>query len=57
VADRVYGKKKASIPVGRQMLHAWRLRLKLPGEGQAREFEAPLPGDFASALGLLRARG
>jgi 23S rRNA pseudouridine1911/1915/1917 synthase len=57
VADRVYGKKKASLWAGRQMLHAWRLRLTLPGEAEAREFEAPLPEDFVSALGLLRARG
>jgi 23S rRNA pseudouridine1911/1915/1917 synthase len=57
VADRVYGMKKASIPVGRQMLHAWRLRLALPDETEAREFKAPLPEDFVSALARLRARG
>ncbi len=57
VADRVYGKKKASLPVGRHLLHAWKLRLTLPGESEACEFEAPLPEDFLSALRLLRARG
>jgi 23S rRNA pseudouridine1911/1915/1917 synthase len=56
VADRVYGKKKASLPVGRQMLHASRLRLTLPGAAEAREFEAPLPEDFVSALGMARQR-
>jgi 23S rRNA pseudouridine1911/1915/1917 synthase len=57
VADRVYGKRKASLPAGRHLLHAWKVRLTLPGEAEAREFEAPLPEDFLSALRLLRARG
>ena len=57
VGDRVYGKKKATLPVSRQMLHAWKLRLVIPDEVDAREFEAPLPEDFILALELLRARG
>ena len=27
VGDTVYGRRKPTLPVGRQMLHAWRLRL------------------------------
>jgi 23S rRNA pseudouridine1911/1915/1917 synthase len=40
--------------VGRQMLHAWKLKITLPGEDAPREFEAPLPEDFQTLLdGLL----
>ena len=54
VGDTVYGRRKPTLPVGRQMLHAWRLRLTLPGEAEGRGFEAPLPEDFAGALDRLR---
>lgn len=53
VGDTVYGRKRPSLPVARQMLHAWRLRLRLPEEDEARTFEAPLPDDFAAVLDLL----
>jgi 23S rRNA pseudouridine1911/1915/1917 synthase len=55
VGDPVYGRRKPTVPVGRQMLHAWRLRLCLPGEAEARQFEARLPADFLAALAGLRA--
>ena len=57
VGDRVYGRRKPSLAVSRQMLHAWKARLILPGEDEAREFEAPIPEDFALALEQLRVRG
>jgi 23S rRNA pseudouridine1911/1915/1917 synthase len=50
VGDRVYGKKKDSLSVERQMLHAW--RLKLPNRDA---FEAPTPEDFAQALNMAKA--
>jgi 23S rRNA pseudouridine1911/1915/1917 synthase len=39
---------------GRQMLHAWKLKIALPGEEEPREFEAPLPEDFQTLLDILR---
>jgi hypothetical protein len=36
------------------MLHAWRLKITLPGENMPREFEAPLPEDFQALLDSLR---
>ena len=51
VGDRLYG--KASALVGRQFLHAWRLGFRLPASGRYQEFESPLPGDLAEALGAL----
>ena len=42
VGDALYGSRVA----GRLLLHAYRLRLRLPGEKQARTFRAPLPARF-----------
>jgi 23S rRNA pseudouridine1911/1915/1917 synthase len=54
--DRVYGKHstQAPIPLPRQMLHAWRLKIILPGEIEPRLLEAPIPKDFQEALDALR---
>jgi len=54
VGDRVYGRRAPSLGAARHMLHAARLRLTLPGEREAREFEAPLPEDMLAALSALR---
>jgi 23S rRNA pseudouridine1911/1915/1917 synthase len=51
--DRVYGLRHPSLPTSRQMLHAWRLRLRLPGAEDAEHaFEAPLPPDMIQAIAL-----
>jgi 23S rRNA pseudouridine1911/1915/1917 synthase len=52
--DRVYGHRRPVVEAPRQMLHAWRLRLVLPGESEPREFEAPVPKDFEGVLAELR---
>jgi 23S rRNA pseudouridine1911/1915/1917 synthase len=64
VGDRVYGPPSHSphfpkgnggrTEGGRQMLHAWRLKITLPGETEPREFEAPLAEDFQTLLDQLR---
>jgi 23S rRNA pseudouridine1911/1915/1917 synthase len=50
VGDTVYGRKKPSLPVGRQFLHAHRLSITIPGEDQERTFEAPLAPDLEEIL-------
>ena len=55
VADRVYGRRKPSLPLKRHFLHAWKLRLLLPGEDEPREFTADLPADLQRILETLRA--
>jgi 23S rRNA pseudouridine1911/1915/1917 synthase len=67
--DTVYGKRRPPLVPsflggkwgeekgGRQMLHAWRLKITLPGEDAPREFEAPLPEDFQRQLEMLRSPG
>jgi 23S rRNA pseudouridine1911/1915/1917 synthase len=39
-----------------QALHAWRLGLYRPGDGEFIEFSAPLPEDFRNALETLKRR-
>ena len=54
IGDRVYGKSaldKRLVPVpGRQMLHAWRLKLWHPVLNRPISFEAPIPEDMSAYL-------
>jgi 23S rRNA pseudouridine1911/1915/1917 synthase len=54
VGDTIYGKKVATIELGRHFLHAARISVRLPGEKELRTFEAPLPDELQKALDLLR---
>ncbi len=54
VGDRVYGRRRPTLPVARQQLHAWRLSFQLPGEQERRTFEAPIPVDIREAIRLAR---
>jgi len=54
VGDRIYGRRKPTLAVTRQQLHSWRLSLVVPGEYQARMFEAAIPADFQEAIDLAR---
>lgn len=65
VGDQTYGhpprRRLASIVLdrlargfGRQALHAWRIRLRLPSTGEVITLEAPLPDDLTA---LVRAAG
>jgi 23S rRNA pseudouridine1911/1915/1917 synthase len=51
VGDSVYGKQHLAAYFPRQALHAFRLGLTHPHTGDACEWEAPLPEDFAALLG------
>ena len=50
VGDRVYGRRHPSLPLKRQFLHAARLRIRIPGETELSEYEAPLPVDLTDIL-------
>ncbi len=54
VGDTVYGRKKPSLEMRRHFLHSFRLNITLPGEDQARWFEAPLPEELRQILETLR---
>jgi len=51
LGDKVYAARQAK-DFPRQMLHAWKLGFCHPRSGEWRDFEAPLPDDFATALKL-----
>ena len=55
VGDAVYGKKKFSVELERHFLHAYRLKITLPGEKETRLFEAPMPEELERVLITLRA--
>ena len=57
VGDEVYGRKKFSVEISRHFLHASRLKIVLPGEREARLFEAPLPRELERVLVLLHNEG
>lgn len=52
VGDPVYGRRADPSGLGRQFLHAWRLRVRLPHAGE-RTFTAPLAADLKDYLGSL----
>jgi 23S rRNA pseudouridine1911/1915/1917 synthase len=54
VGDTVYGLRPPTLALDRHFLHAARITIELPGEGQARAFEAALPGELEDVLAALR---
>ena len=51
--DRIYGRRKKSLDIPRFFLHAYKLRIKLPGESETTEFTAPLAADLKAILTTL----
>ncbi|MCC6148479.1 MAG: RluA family pseudouridine synthase [Anaerolineaceae bacterium] len=51
--DTLYGRRRPSVEINRQFLHAGRLTIRIPG-GEERTFEAPLPEELESVLAFLR---
>jgi 23S rRNA pseudouridine1911/1915/1917 synthase len=56
VGDEIYGRKKSSVEINRHFLHAYRLKIILPGEKKPKFFEAPLPEELQHVLITLRAQ-
>jgi len=56
VGDTVYGRKNPSLPIHRQFLHAYELKITLPGEKMPRTFQAELPEDLVMVLSDLPAK-
>jgi 23S rRNA pseudouridine1911/1915/1917 synthase len=56
VGDKIYGRKRPSVEINRHFLHAYRLRIILPGEKEPRVFEAVLPSELESVLMALRSQ-
>jgi 23S rRNA pseudouridine1911/1915/1917 synthase len=56
VGDKIYGRRRPSLAIRRQFLHAARVSLRLAGETEPRSFEAPVPNDLVEILDTLRQR-
>lgn len=56
VGDKVYGHRKQLVDLDRHFLHAARLKIILPGENEARTFDAPLPSELQNVLNSLRTK-
>jgi len=50
VGDSVYGKRNSTVTIDRHFLHAFQLKIILPGEKSPREFEADLPEELKNVL-------
>lgn len=53
VGDTIYGRRKSTLPINRHFLHAYSLRIKIPGETNPRTFKANLPEELKKALDSL----
>jgi len=52
--DTIYGKHKSTVELNRHFLHAYKLKIILPGEEKPRVFEAGMPVELESVLKLMR---
>lgn len=50
VGDSIYGRRSPSAEIARHFLHAFRLKIVLPGEDRPRVFEADLPAELNKVL-------
>lgn len=53
VGDSLYGYRRQRLQLNRHFLHAHRMRIRLPGETEPREFVAPLPPELETVLTTL----
>jgi 23S rRNA pseudouridine1911/1915/1917 synthase len=56
LGDPIYARRDDLFPDVPLLLHAYRLRVELPGEGESRTFRAPLPERFTRVLRELARR-
>lgn len=52
--DEIYGRKKPSVHIDRHFLHAYRLKILLPGTEEVKLLEASLPEELVHVLESLR---
>jgi len=53
LGDPVYGRKDNLYPEATLMLHAWKLKIRLPGTSEDSLFKAPVPVRFRKLLGKI----
>lgn len=50
VGDQVYGFRRSTLPLQRHFLHAFHLKILLPGESEITQFKADLPQELEEVL-------
>ncbi|MCA9983149.1 MAG: RNA pseudouridine synthase, partial [Anaerolineales bacterium] len=55
VGDKVYGRRRHTLPLKHHFLHAAALQFALPASGEVVQLEAPLPADLQSVIDKLEA--
>lgn len=53
MGDPIYGRRDAKYPEATLMLHAWRLKIQLPGAEEESLFQAPIPIRFKKLIGRI----
>jgi 23S rRNA pseudouridine1911/1915/1917 synthase len=53
VGDKIYGRRKPSLPIHRQFLHAYKLTIKIPGEDTPHQFSAEIPSELTEIINLI----
>ena len=57
MGDSIYGKHTPTLTIDRHFLHAFRLKIILPGEEQPHTFEAELPEELKLVLEEVKRHG
>jgi len=53
MGDPIYGRKDNKFPEATLMLHAWKLKIRLPGSEELTQFKAAIPLRFKKILGRI----
>ena len=53
VGDKIYGRRKPSLPINRHFLHASKITITIPGEDKPLLFTADIPGELMKILDLI----
>ena len=54
LGDPLYARRDPRLPEATLMLHAWKLRISLPGETEPRVFASPVPPRFRGIIRLIQ---
>jgi 23S rRNA pseudouridine1911/1915/1917 synthase len=53
VGDKIYGRRKPSLPINRHFLHAHKLTVTIPGEDTPQLFTAEIPSELTKIINLI----
>ena len=53
VGDKIYGRRKPSLPINHHFLHAYKLMVTIPGESAPHLFTADIPSELTKTIELI----